>query len=116
MTKTKVISLGAVLLLGAVSWLALRAARRHPYLPVGWFWYVGTLLPVLGLVQVGSQPWADRYTYIPYIGLCIAIVCLVPFNWLNALIEERQREFQDAGTAAELLGVSEPERAEPARR
>lgn len=38
-------------------------------------------------------------------GLCIAIVCLVPFNWLNALIEERQREFQDAGTAAELLGV-----------
>lgn len=40
-------------------------------------------------------------------GLCIAIVCLIPFNWLNALIEERQREFQDAGTAAELLGLGE---------
>jgi biopolymer transport protein ExbB len=40
-------------------------------------------------------------------GLIIAIVCLIPFNWLNALVEERQREFQDAGTAAELLGVGE---------
>lgn len=46
-------------------------------------------------------------------GLVIAIVCLIPFNWLNALIEERQRELQDAGTAAELLGVSEAGRVEP---
>jgi tetratricopeptide (TPR) repeat protein len=64
---------GAIALLVAVSALALRAARRHPYLPVGWFWYLGTLVPVLGLVQVGSQPWADRYTYIPAIGLFIVV-------------------------------------------
>jgi tetratricopeptide (TPR) repeat protein len=65
--------LGAAAVLGAVSLLALRASPRHSYLTVGWFWYIGTLLPVLGLVQVGSQPWADRYTYIPAIGLFIVV-------------------------------------------
>jgi tetratricopeptide (TPR) repeat protein len=65
--------LGAIAILAAMSALALRAARRHPYLPVGWFWYLGTLVPVLGLVQVGSQPWADRYTYTPAIGLFIVV-------------------------------------------
>ena len=65
--------LGAAAIVGAVSWLAWRASPRHSYLTVGWFWYVGTLVPVLGLVQVGSQPWADRYTYIPAIGLFIVV-------------------------------------------
>ncbi len=65
--------LGAVALLAAASALTVRAAPRHPYLPVGWFWYLGTLVPVLGLVQVGSQPWADRYTYLPAIGLFIIV-------------------------------------------
>jgi len=49
----------------------LRDFRRHPYLLVGWFWYLGTLVPVIGLVQVGSQAFADRYAYIPLIGLFI---------------------------------------------
>ena len=48
------------------------ARRRLPYLFVGWFWYVGMLVPVIGLVQVGLQAMADRYTYLPQIGLCIA--------------------------------------------
>ncbi len=48
--------------------------RRCPYLLVGWFWYVGMLVPVIGLVQVGLQAMADRYTYLPQIGLCMALV------------------------------------------
>ncbi len=48
--------------------------RRRPYLAVGWLWYLGTLVPVIGLVQVGQQSMADRYTYVPLIGLFIMIV------------------------------------------
>lgn len=60
--------------LTALSAVALRARRRAPYLAVGWFWYLGTLLPVIGLIQVGAQARADRYTYVPSIGLTIALV------------------------------------------
>src|SRR5262249_34908009 len=48
-----------------------------PYLLVGWLWYLGTLVPVIGLVQVGGQGRADRYTYVPLVGLTIAVVYLV---------------------------------------
>ena len=51
---------------------AFMVRSRRPYLAVGWFWYVGTLVPVIGIVQVGAQSIADRYTYIPLIGLFIA--------------------------------------------
>jgi tetratricopeptide (TPR) repeat protein len=47
--------------------------RRRRYLPIGWFWYVGTMVPVIGIVQVGSQSMADRYTYVSLIGLFIII-------------------------------------------
>jgi len=50
---------------------AIRTARSYPYILVGWLWYLGTLVPVIGLVQVGNQALADRYTYIPLIGLFI---------------------------------------------
>jgi tetratricopeptide (TPR) repeat protein len=63
-----------VLLLGAISWFALRRLRRQPWLAVGWFWFLGTLLPVIGLIQVGGQAMADRYTYIPLIGIFICVV------------------------------------------
>lgn len=63
--------LGAVLLLGAITALALWQARRRPHLLVGWFWFLGTLVPVIGIVQVGFQSMADRYHYIPSIGLFI---------------------------------------------
>jgi len=63
----------SLLLLAAISAWAIYAARRHRYLAVGWFWYLGTLVPVIGLVQVGSQAMADRYTYIPSIGIFILI-------------------------------------------
>jgi protein O-mannosyl-transferase len=60
--------------LAAVTALALRQGRGRPYLAIGWFWYLGTLVPVLGLVQVGMQGAADRYTYVPIIGLLVAVV------------------------------------------
>jgi protein O-mannosyl-transferase len=65
------VALAAVL---GASWLAIRGAGRRPHLAVGWFWYLGTLVPVVGLVQVGLQAHADRYTYVPLIGLFVAIV------------------------------------------
>ena len=64
----------AGLALAALSLLALRQARRQPYLLVGWLWYLGTLLPVIGLVQVGVQAMADRFTYVPGIGLFLMVV------------------------------------------
>jgi hypothetical protein len=64
---------GSVAGLLALSALALWLARRKPYVIVGWLWFLGTLVPVIGLVQVGSQSMADRYTYVPFIGLFIII-------------------------------------------
>jgi len=52
----------------------LRVAKARRYLPVGWFWFLGTLVPVIGIVQVGEQAMADRYTYIPLIGVFIVFV------------------------------------------
>jgi Tfp pilus assembly protein PilF len=65
--------IAALAVLLGVSALAIWTWRRAPYLAVGWFWYLGTLLPVIGLVQVGSQSHADRYTYIPMVGLSLAL-------------------------------------------
>ena len=70
--------LGAVLLLVAVTFMVIWRAKRFPYLATGWLWYVGTLVPVIGIVQVGAQAMADRYTYIPLIGLFIMVAWGVP--------------------------------------
>ena len=67
-----------VLLLLVISIFVIRFGRNQKYLPVGWFWFVVTLVPVIGLVQVGQQAFADRYTYIPYIGLFIMIAWGLP--------------------------------------
>ncbi len=63
----------SALLLLIVTVAVILLIRRRKYLTVGWFWYVGTLVPVIGLVQVGAQARADRYTYLPFIGLFIMI-------------------------------------------
>ncbi len=63
----------AAAILIAISALVARQFRARPYLAVGWCWYLGTLAPVIGLVQVGSQSHADRYTYLPMIGLLIML-------------------------------------------
>ncbi len=64
---------GAILLLAVITLGVLRWGRRRPYLLVGWLWYLGMLVPVIGLVQVGEQAMADRYTYLSQIGLCLLI-------------------------------------------
>jgi Flp pilus assembly protein TadD len=69
---------GAGLTLICLTFLLLWTARKRPYLAVGWLWYLGTLVPVIGLVQVGSQAMADRYTYLPLVGLFIALAWGVP--------------------------------------
>ncbi|HKI35414.1 MAG TPA: tetratricopeptide repeat protein [Gemmataceae bacterium] len=60
--------------LGGLTLLALWWGRRRPYLPVGWLWYLGVLLPVAGLVPVGGHSLADRYVYLPMIGVCLILV------------------------------------------
>lgn len=68
----------SILLLVAITAVAIACRRRFPFLPVGWFWYLGTLVPMIGLVQIGSQQMADRYTYLPLVGIFIAVTWLVP--------------------------------------
>jgi tetratricopeptide (TPR) repeat protein len=75
---------GAALVLASLSALAVWRARQAPYFAFGWFWYLGTLVPVIGLVQVGQQAMADRYSYVPLIGLFVAIVwsaAEIPARW-----------------------------------
>lgn len=69
-----VLSLGSFLFLAGISFFALRGARKRGYFLVGWFWYLGTLVPVIGFIQVGNQALADRYTYVPLIGLFLLVV------------------------------------------
>lgn len=68
----------AALLLGLLTFLALREARRRPYLFTGWFWYLATLAPMLGLIQAGRQAMADRYTYLPLVGVTAALLWALP--------------------------------------
>ena len=66
--------LGAASLLAAITTVAIWRARKQPYVLAGWLWFLGTLVPMIGLIQVGSQARADRFTYIPFIGLAIAFI------------------------------------------
>lgn len=84
--------MAAAVLLFAITALTV-AAKRHRYLLVGWLWFLGTLVPMIGLVQVGTQAMADRYAYLPFIGLFIMLAWLVaewseewyiPGSWLAA--------------------------------
>ena len=66
--------MGAGVVLIGISAAAVAMAKKRPYCLTGWLWYVGTLVPVIGLVQVGMQAMADRYTYIPLIGIFVVVV------------------------------------------
>ena len=89
---------GSLVLLVGISLAVLACRRKCPYLPVGWLWYLGMLVPVIGLVQVGGQAMADRYTYLTQIGLYMAIAwgaahvvgswpyCRWPFAAVSALV------------------------------
>ena len=84
------VAVAATVLL-AISAVVWTAARRRPYLAVGWLWYLGTLVPVIGLVQVGDQALADRYAYFPLIGIFLAVTlaardCARHFRLSNNLL------------------------------
>jgi hypothetical protein len=79
------VALGAAALLVAVSVACIAVWRAYPSLIVGWLWFLGTLVPVVGIVQVGRQALADRYTYLPHVGLALLLV------WGNAAVAGRNR-------------------------
>jgi len=89
---------GATALLLLVSVLVLRWRDRR-YLPVGWFWFLGTLVPMIGIITVGEQAMADRYAYIPFIGLFIAIV------WALDAVASKQRILRAGLASAAVLVV-----------
>jgi tetratricopeptide (TPR) repeat protein len=68
------LALGAAAILAVWTMLCVRDWRRRPFFSMGWFWFLGTLVPTIGLVQVGAASMADRYTYIPSIGFFIVVV------------------------------------------
>ena len=86
----------AVLILAVITVAAWKWVRPRPYLAVGWLWYLGMLVPVIGLVQVGTQSMADRYTYVPMVGLSIAIV------WTIAALIENRPALRLAATVATI--------------
>ena len=90
---------GAVALLVVITGFVLMQVRNRPYLVFGWFWYLITLLPVIGFVRVGGQALADRYTYIPLIGLFLIVV------WGGAELAGKWRQGLKAATVAAALGV-----------
>jgi len=98
------VSLGATLvcavLIGGLTTLALLHHRTMPHVTVGWLWYVGTLVPVIGLVQVGSQSMADRYMYFPLVGLSMAIV------WWAWEIAKRSRQGRSVFVAVAMIGLA----------
>jgi protein O-mannosyl-transferase len=71
-------TIGSILLLVGFTFLAIWQRRHRPYLGVGWLWYLGTLVPVIGLIQIGAHARADRYTYVPLIGVFMALAWGIP--------------------------------------
>lgn len=91
----------AALALSGISVLCVRQAARRPYLLVGWLWYLITVLPVAGLVQVGAQASADRYTYVPLIGIFIALAWAVE----EGILRLRPPRIAVVAGAAVLVGL-----------
>lgn len=92
--------LGSASILTLLTVAVLAQGRRHPYLLVGWLWYLGTLLPVSGLVQIGEQRMADRYTYVPLLGVFVAL------TWLARAVVPAGTGRRRVLPAAALLVVS----------
>jgi tetratricopeptide (TPR) repeat protein len=90
---------GSVLLLATVTATAVALRRRAPYLLAGWLWYLGTLVPVIGLVQIGDQAYADRYSYFPQVGILIAL------SWGAADLARGRRAPALVAAAAAVLAL-----------
>jgi tetratricopeptide (TPR) repeat protein len=93
----------AGLVLGVITALALSQRCSRPYILWGWLWYLGTLVPVIGVLQVGNQAMADRYTYLPAIGVFVPVAWLAG-DWLSSTAVRRR--WAALGTAAALLACS----------
>lgn len=91
----------AVVILAAVTYAAVRLRRDHPYILSGWLWYAIALVPVIGIVQVGRQAMADRYTYIPLTGIFFAIAWGVP----NALKRLKSSSLVLTAASIAVIGV-----------
>ncbi|MGE5204024.1 MAG: tetratricopeptide repeat protein, partial [Chlamydiota bacterium] len=89
----------STLFLAAVTALVI-AGRKHRYLTVGWFWFLGTLVPMIGVVQVGEQAMADRYAYLPYAGMFL-MVCWGVADWAEK--QRIERRWIGAASAVVLL-------------
>lgn len=94
-------ALAAAAALGLVTFLSFRYGRRFPYLVTGWLWYLGTLVPVIGLVQVGGQALANRYTYVPLVGL----FCLVAWGAADLAGRKAGGRGLAAGLAVAAVGL-----------
>ncbi len=93
--------IAAVLLLAGLSIVALRHRRQRPYLLVGWGWYLGTLVPVIGLIKQGEQAMADRYTYLPLIGISLMLAW-----WVDDVTAARRDRARAAAIAAAAVLVA----------
>lgn len=92
-------AVAAAIALLVLSVMACRLARSYPYLPVGWFWFLGMLVPVIGIVQVGNQSMADRYTYVPLVGIFIIV------TWGGADLASRFRRGPTVAIAAAAVAI-----------
>jgi len=90
---------GSLMLLVVLTAAALWEGRRSPYLLVGWLWYVGTLVPAIGLIHIGSEAMADRFTYVPLIGIFIILAWGIP----DLLASWKYRQAACAAAAAAVL-------------
>ena len=97
------LAVAATLLIGITAIVFVRR-KKNPYLIVGWFWYLVMLVPVIGIIQVGLQGRADRYTYLPQIGLCVALVWLI--RDLTKSYLSRRSDFAKAEMARKILLVA----------
>jgi hypothetical protein len=91
---------GSAAVLLALTGAALAAVRAMPWIAVGWLWFLGMLVPVIGLVQLGSQAMADRYTYVPAVGVFVGVV------WTLAEVGARRVAVRHAGTAAAAVTIT----------
>jgi tetratricopeptide (TPR) repeat protein len=91
---------GALALLVSATFVAISLRRKYPFLLVGWLWFLGTMVPMIGVVKVGRQQMADRYAYLPFLGLYIAL------SWtVMSLVSSRRLKLSMAAVALTFYAV-----------